>query len=88
MNHCKARSTDKLHFHWNTSLTVINLAKITHWLSILESQREAFSIEQVKTIYHNELLLKRFFDMFGIKPNLTKNKQKIKQLLYYGARAA
>ena len=88
MNHCQARSTDKLHFHWNTSLTAINLAKITHWLSIPKSQREAFSIEQIKTIYHNELLLKRFFDVFGIKPNLTKNKQKIKQLLYYGARAA
>ena len=88
MNHCQARSTNKLHFHWNTSLTAINLAKITHWLQIPKSEREAFSIEQVKTIYHNELLIKRFFDVFGIKPNLTKNKEKIKQLLYYGARAA
>ena len=68
--------------------TDINLAKITHWLSIPESQREAFSIEQIKTIYHNELLLKRFFDVLGTKPNLTKNKQKIKQRLNYDARAA
>ena len=74
MNHCQARSTEKLYFHWNTALRAINLAKITHWLSIPKLQREAFSIEQIKTIYHNELLLKRFFDMFGIKPDLTKNK--------------
>ena len=88
MNHCQARSINKLHFHWNVSLTCVNLAKVTHWLSIAKSERKAFSMEQVKTIYHNELLLKRFFDVFAIRPNLTKNKQKIKQLLYYGARAA
>lgn len=88
MNHCQARNAKKLHFHWNIALTAINLAKITHWLPISKEQRDAFSIEQVKTIYHNELLLNRFFDVFAIKPNLTKNKQKIEQILYYGARAA
>lgn len=88
LDHCQARSNNKLYFHWNTSLTCINLAKITHWIPIQKSQREAFSMADVKTIYHNELLLKRFFDVFGIKPNLTKNKQKIQELLYYGARAA
>ena len=75
-------------FHWNTSLTSINLAKITHWISIPKAQREAFSMADLKTIYHNELLLKRFFSVFGIRPNLAKNKHKIKELLYYGARAA
>lgn len=88
LGHCQARSNDKLHFHWNTSLTCINLAKITHWLSIPKPQREAFSMADIKTLYHNELLLKRFFCVFGIKPNLIKNKQKIQELLYYGARAA
>jgi hypothetical protein len=88
LNHCQARSANKLHFHWNTSLTTINLSKITHWLSIPKEQRESFSMADVKTIYHNELLLNRFFDVFGIKPNLIKNKHKIQELLYYGARAA
>lgn len=88
MNHCQARNDKKLHFHWNIALTAINLAKTTHWLPIPKKQRKAFSMEQVKTIYHNELLLNRFFNVFAIKPNLTKNKQKIQQLLYYGARAA
>ena len=42
----------------------------------------------IKTIHHNELILNRFFNVFGIKPNLYKNKEKIKEILYYGARAA
>jgi hypothetical protein len=88
MNHCQARSEQKLNFHWNASLTTINLAKITHWLSIPKPERGAFSMEQIKTLHHNELLLKRFIDVFGIKPNLTKNKQKIEQLRFYGTRAA
>ena len=88
MNHCQARSGQKLHFHWNTSLTAVNLAKITHWLSLPRAERGPFSMEQIKTLHHNELLLERFIDVFGIKPNLTKNKQKIQQLRFYGARAA
>ena len=88
LDHCQARNNNKLYFHWNTSLTCVNLAKITHWIPIEKSQRETFSMADVKTIYHNELLLKRFFDVFGVKPNLAKNKQKIQELLYYGARAA
>ncbi len=88
MNHCQARGQDRLHFHWNTSLTSINLAKVTHWLSVPRSERGAFSMEQIKTLYHNDLLLKRFIDVFGIEPNLPKNKRKIEQLRSYGARAA
>ena len=42
----------------------------------------------VKTMYHNELLVNRFISMFGINPNLIKNKEKILQLLDYGKIAA
>ena len=41
MNRCQVKSTNKLHFHWNTLLTAVNLAKITYWLSIPKSEREA-----------------------------------------------
>lgn len=88
LNHCQARSENKLHIHFNSSLTAVNIAKVTHWLSIPKEQRGAFSMADIKTIYHNELLLNRFFDVFGIRPNLIKNKQKIDELLLYGARAA
>lgn len=88
LNHCQARSENKLYFHFNTALTTINLAKITHWIPIQKKLRGPFSMANIKTMYHNELLLNRFFSVFGIRRNLTKNKEKFKELLYYGARAA
>ena len=88
LDHCQARSSNKLYFHWNTSLTCTKLAKITHWFSIPKQQRVAFSMADVKTIYHNELLLNRFFSTFGINPNLTKNKDNIQKLIYYGTKAS
>lgn len=88
LNDCQARSENKLHFHFNSSLTAVNLAKVTHWLSIPKHERRAFSMSDVKTMYHNQLLLNQFFSVFGISPNLKKNKSKIRKLIYYGAIAA
>lgn len=88
LNDCQARSENKLHFHFNTSLTTLNLAKITHWLSIPKKDRKAFSMSSIKTMYHNELLLKRFFSVFGISPYMKKNTNKIRELITYGAIAA
>ncbi|MBK3518269.1 transposase [Carboxylicivirga marina] len=34
LNDCQARGENKLNFHFNASLTAINLAKISHWLSV------------------------------------------------------
>lgn len=31
LNDCEAHSKNKLHFHWNMALTIINIAKIVHW---------------------------------------------------------
>lgn len=88
LNHCQARNQTKLNTHFNMALTTINIAKVTHWMPVEKNKREAFSMADIKTVHHNELLLKRFFDVFGISPNLTKNKEKINQLRYYGASAA
>lgn len=42
----------------------------------------------VKTIYHNHLLLDRFFDVFAIDPNTHKNNPKVKELYHFGTIAA
>ena len=88
LNDCQARSQNKLDFHFNMSLTTINIAKISHWLSIPKEKRKSFSMADIKTRYHNELLMNRIFVMFGIKPNNAKNKKKIRELLDYGLLAA
>ena len=91
LNHCEARSKNKLNFHWNMSLTAINLAKIAHWIPKKDEkpkQEIVFSMNDIKVQYNNELLLKRFISMFGINPELEKNKSKIKLFLDFGKIAA
>ena len=42
----------------------------------------------VKTLYHNELLINKFFSVLGIDPNTHLNNPKIKELYYFGSIAA
>jgi len=88
LNDSQARSENKLHFHFNASLTSINIAKAVHWLSIPKEKRNAFSMSDVKTMNHNILMLNRFFDVFGINPYSTKNQNYVKELIFYGTMAA
>ncbi|MDP3643651.1 MAG: transposase, partial [Bacteroidota bacterium] len=48
LEHSQARSENKLHFHFNTALTSINIARVCHWLSLPKEKREAFSMADVK----------------------------------------
>ena len=88
LSSCQARNKEKLYFHFNMSLTAVNVAKVVHWYSIPIDERKSFSLSDVKTINHNTLLLERFITMFAIKPNLLKNNQNVKELLLYGTKAA
>lgn len=88
MNDFQARSKEKLYFHFNTSLTSINIAKIARWISIPKENRKAFSMSSVKTMRHNQLLINRFINVFGIIPNKKKNNKKIRELVKWGDIAA
>ena len=54
---CQARSKNKLDFHFNVSLTTVNLAKM-HWLDTRKSIHEPFSMANYKTLCHNIMLPK------------------------------
>ncbi len=87
LENAQSRSTNKLYFHFNTALTAVNIAKVMQLKD--ESRREyPFSISHYKVLFHNALLLIRFFDKFGISPNKPKNQQIFKELLLFGAKAA
>lgn len=88
LNDSQARSENKLHFHFNASLTAINIAKVKHWLSMPKELRKTFSMTDVKTMNHNWLLLQRFFDVFGINAYNAKNQKYFNELIYYGTIAA
>lgn len=85
---CQARDTRKLHFHFNSSLTAINIAKVAHWLTEPKETRGAFSMADIKTMYHNTLLLNRFFEVFAVSPNSIKNPNAVKELINFGKIAA
>ncbi len=84
---CQARSKNKLDFHFNTSLTAINMAK-QDWLSNETTATKPFSMANYKTLYNNTLMLERFMCMFAINPNTAKNQKIINELLDYGKIAA
>ena len=87
LSQCQARSENKIHFHTNTALTVIGVAKIAHYFES-EQKQLPFSIADIKTSYFNELMLNLFFSNFQINPELIKNKTVIDKLLNFGIIAA
>lgn len=87
LNSCQARSQNKLDFHFNASLTAVNLAK-QDWLSNKTDTYKAFSMADYKTLYNNTLMLERFICMFAINPHTAKNQKIVKELLDYGKIAA
>ena len=87
LENSQARSGDKLHFHFNTALTTVNIAKIMQ-LSNPETRGNSFSMATYKILFHNTLLLSRFFRLFAINPNSIKNHQHVKELFDYGTFAS
>ena len=87
LEHSQARSVNKLDFHFNAALTAVNIAKIMQ-LNDEVTRELPFSIKNCKTLLSNAMMLSLFFDKFGKIPNTAKNQAYIKELLYFGIRAA
>ncbi len=83
----QARSGNKLYFHFNAALTTVNIAKVMQ-LSNPDTRENSFSMTTYKVLFHNALLLSKFFRLFAINPNSIKNHQHVKELLNYGTLAA
>ncbi|WP_018621601.1 hypothetical protein, partial [Spirosoma luteum] len=73
----------KLDFHVNTALSAVNIAKIEQGVG-----QQPFSMADVKTLYHNKLLLDRFFSILPQGTELTKNDPQVRQLYSFGCIAA
>ena len=87
LEHCQARSKNKLHFHFNAALTAVNIAKL-YWLDTRKPEAGTFSMADFKTMCHNMMLIERFICVFAINPNTTINQNKIKELWKFGLIAA
>jgi len=76
LEHCQARSTNKINFHVNASLTTDSLAKMLHYLTIPKAQRDGFSVMDIKTMYFNHYIT----DLIFSKLDLDLSCEKIRHL--------
>lgn len=85
---CQARDEKRLAFHFNASLTTLNLAKAEQIKQHDSAQPFVFSMASVKARYFNEQYLDLFFCKLGLDPELIKKSPHYKWLCDYGAIAA
>ena len=88
MEHCQARSENKIKFHVNASLTTVSLAKALHYLSIPKDQRESFSMLDLKTLYFNQYITDLIFSKLALDLSCNKIRQLYDECLSIGRLAA
>ena len=84
LNHCQARSENKLHFHFNTSLTAVSVAKAAYYHKRDNDSDRPFSMNNVKTLCFNKLFPERFFEKSGIVQTSKKISRACSELLNFG----
>ena len=81
---CQSCDADKLDFHFNVSLTALNLAKADLLQQHGEQESASFSIASYKRRALNEHLLERFISMFALDTTLIKSNPAYDAMRSYG----
>ena len=87
LNHCQARCSQALHFHFNASMTALNLLKLED-RQHQSGGGKVISIASWKIRKANAHLLERFSAYLGLDFSLIKSRPDFEQLCNYGAIAA
>jgi len=74
LTHCQGRSENKLHFHFNASLTTVSLAKAVYYLPIEKQKRGAFSMSDIKNLNVNKIMADRIFSNLDLDLSCKKTK--------------
>lgn len=85
---CQSPDKDKLDFHFNASLSALNLAKLEAFLHHSSDDHFVFSMDNSKRFYFNNYLLNLFISMFDLDPTFIKNHPNYSLLLACGSIAA
>ena len=85
LNDCQARCQESLDFHFNASLTALNLAKVDAYFSFDYDPDTPFSIATQKMVYFNEHLLEKVFSILDLDLSLIKCNPEFEALRTYGA---
>ena len=79
LTNCQSRKKEALEFHFNMSLSSINVIR-----KFARENNLRLSVSGVKTLIHNAVLIKQFLRKCGCRPNLLLNTNDFKDLLFYG----
>jgi len=85
---CQARDAQKLAFHFNASLTALNLAKLEALQQHSGQAPFVFSMASVKRRALNQHLLERFICNLDLDPSQIKSHPNYSSLCNYGIIAA
>jgi len=85
---CQARCQSALHFHFNASMTALNLLKLEDRQRNQGADRSVISIASWKIRKFNEHLFKRFSSYLGLDFSLIKANPEFENLCNYGSIAA
>lgn len=88
LSDCQSPHPQRLDFHFNASLTALNLAKYQSYCSRSSSLPFVFSMASYKRLEFNRHLLSTFIDKFDLDPNLILNHPNFPSVLSYGTLAA
>ena len=85
LSDCQARRKESLDFHFNASLTALNLAKVDAYFSFDYDPDTPFSMTTQKMVYFNEHLLEKVFSILDLDLSLIKCNPDFEALRTYGA---
>lgn len=86
LSDCQARDQQKSEFHFNASLSALNLAKLE--VTQQQALNQPFSRASYKRQALNEHLLEMFIAKLDLQPDLIKNHPNYQELRSYGAIAS
>jgi hypothetical protein len=85
---CQSRNQQALHFHYNASLTTLNLARIETVKAHSGTDRVVFSMSSWKQQAFNEQMLEMIIDKLALDHSFVKNHPCYDELRTYGSIAA
>lgn len=82
---CQSRDARRLHYHFNASLTALNIAKLQdNELQKKAEVRHPFSMANWARKYHVDIIINRFISMFGLDQTLIKLHPGYNDMLTFG----
>ena len=84
LTQCQARSEEKMHFHFNTSLTTVSIAKAAYFLPMGKQENLSFSMSDVKTLHLNKIMADRIFSNLELDLSCKKIRKIYRDALWLG----